>query len=103
MGQEPKADNNGEAGPGISDIKPQTSHQEMLERYKTAQSVVIPREVFEELYLEPSNGRKPGRLGTIFGNPTPMYVAQRVLNHIPEGTVQWTPLGEMVTTRHLCC
>lgn len=53
---------------------PTHEHAELLHRYHTAQSVVIPREVFEEIYLEPTARKKGTRLGTIFGNPTPMYV-----------------------------
>ena len=53
---------------------PTHEHAELLHRYQTAQSVIIPREVFEELYLEPTARKKGTRLGTIFGNPTPMCV-----------------------------
>lgn len=50
-----------------------TQHDEYLSRYQTASSVVIPREVFETMYLSPYN-RREGHLHSIFGNPTPMYV-----------------------------
>ena len=46
---------------------------EHLSRYQTASSVVIPREVFESMYLSPYNERK-GHLRSTFANPTPMSV-----------------------------
>ena len=49
-------------------------HKGYLERYQTASSVVIPREVFESMYLSPYMTRQ-GHLRSIFANPTPMYVA----------------------------
>jgi len=42
-----------------------------LERYQTVSSVVIPKEVFESMYLSPYN-RTHGDLRKVFGNPTPM-------------------------------
>lgn len=56
-----------------NDVNP-PQQQELLHRYHTSQSVIIPREVFESLYLEPTAIKKGSRLGTMFGNPTPMYV-----------------------------
>jgi len=58
---------------GIQDtgMKPGNSQNEMLERYQTASSVVIPRDVFESMYLSPYH-RTRGHLRSIFGNPTPM-------------------------------
>lgn len=43
----------------------------LLERFQTASSVVIPREVFEAMYLSPYT-RTRGHLRSIFANPTPM-------------------------------
>lgn len=43
----------------------------LLERYQTASSVIIPREVFETMYLSPYT-RTRGHLRSIFGSPTPM-------------------------------
>ena len=57
---------------------PTHEHDELLRRYQTASSVIIPREVFEEIYFEPTARRKGTRLGTIFGNPTPMSVSHPV-------------------------
>ncbi|EXJ67633.1 uncharacterized protein A1O5_08979 [Cladophialophora psammophila CBS 110553] len=44
---------------------------EYLTRYQTASSVVIPREVFESMYLSPFMQR-PGHLRSTFANPTPI-------------------------------
>lgn len=52
-------------------ISSNVQHKEYLERYQTASSVVIPREVFESMYLSPYNERR-GHLRSIFANPTPM-------------------------------
>lgn len=46
---------------------------EYLSRYQTASSVVIPREVFESMYLSPYTQRL-GHLRSTFANPTPMSV-----------------------------
>ncbi|KAK5313327.1 hypothetical protein LTR46_010931, partial [Exophiala xenobiotica] len=44
---------------------------EYLTRYQTASSVVIPREVFESMYLSPYTQRL-GHLRSTFANPTPI-------------------------------
>jgi len=44
---------------------------ELLERYQTVSSVVIPKEVFEAMYLSPYT-RTRGHLRSTFGNPTPV-------------------------------
>lgn len=54
------------------------SHHEMLERYQTASSVVIPREVFESMYLAPYT-RTHGHLRSTFANPTPMLVSNIIV------------------------
>jgi hypothetical protein len=64
----PSGDINGAGG-----RKLETKHDEYLSRYQTASSVVIPREVFETMYLSPYN-RTQGHLRSTFGNPTPMYI-----------------------------
>jgi hypothetical protein len=46
-------------------------HDEHLSRYQTASSVIIPKEVFETMYLSPYN-RTRGHLRSTFANPTPM-------------------------------
>lgn len=56
-------------GPGGDNLDPQ--QKLLLERYQTASSVIIPREVFESMYLAPYH-RTLGHLRSIFGNPTPM-------------------------------
>lgn len=44
---------------------------EMLERVRTANSINIPPEVFEQMFLSPQNKIK-GELRQTFGNPTPI-------------------------------
>ena len=51
----------------IADDKP----SDPLERIRTAGSVSIPPELFEQLYLAPF-GRVKGELRQTFGNPTPI-------------------------------
>ena len=58
------------SGGGKGKLDPR--HDEYLTRYQTASSVVIPREVFESMYLSPYTQRL-GHLRSTFGNPTPMY------------------------------
>lgn len=60
------------------ELPPRGSHAEdrekffrYLERYQTASSVVIPREVFESTYLTPYIP-KVGHLRSTFANPTPV-------------------------------
>ncbi len=54
------------------DMDPQANTIESLARYRTADSVYIPKEVFEKIYLNPQTPVK-GNLRKIFGNPTPLY------------------------------
>lgn len=70
------ADINGSEG-----RKPAAQHDEYLSRYQTASSVVIPREVFETMYLSPYN-RTKGHLRSIFGNPTPMHVPPMISTYV---------------------
>ena len=56
---------------GIRESKPHDNRDEYLTRYQTASSVVIPREVFESMYLSPYT-QKLGHLRSTFANPTPM-------------------------------
>jgi hypothetical protein len=65
MAEAPKAAVN---GGGVLKVE----HGEELSRYETASSVVIPKEVFEAMYISPYT-RTKGHLRSTFGNPTPMY------------------------------
>lgn len=66
------ATNNVQDGePSMNGIKESDQQNEYLTRYQTASSVVIPREVFESMYLSPYTQRL-GHLRSTFGNPTPM-------------------------------
>ena len=57
--------------PSMGGTKATDQQNEYLTRYQTASSVVIPREVFESMYLSPYTPRL-GHLRSTFGNPTPM-------------------------------
>lgn len=55
------------------DKQPNGNNDEFLSRVRTAQSVNIPVEMFEKLYLSPAN-RVSGHLRSTFANPTPLFV-----------------------------
>ena len=55
------------------DIKSIEDAGDVIHHTRTAQSVNIPAEVFEKLYLSPKTHVK-GQLRKTFGNPTPVYV-----------------------------
>jgi hypothetical protein len=50
---------------------PQKKNNDPLQRIRTAGSISIPPELFEQLYLAPKN-RVKGELRQTFGNPTPI-------------------------------
>jgi len=76
---EPQGGVNGTAG---NKLDPQQNDH--LARYQTASSVVIPREVFESMYLSPYNQRL-GHLRSIFANPTPMPLMGFLIASMPLG------------------
>lgn len=58
-----------------NDDSPKESRAEGLERVQTQASIMIPPELFEQLYLSPRNPVK-GTLRQTFGNPTPIGQCQ---------------------------
>jgi len=64
------AENAGVAN-GFAGQKVGNQQDELLGRYQTASSVVIPKEVFESMYLSPYTATH-GHLRSVFANPTPM-------------------------------
>lgn len=48
-----------------------TSHEEMLSRVRTANSITIPPDIFEQMFLSPENKVK-GQLRQTLANPTPI-------------------------------
>ncbi|PGG95550.1 hypothetical protein AJ79_09992 [Helicocarpus griseus UAMH5409] len=64
------------------DMNPTDLHIEAIRRTRTAESVVLPRDVFEKLYLNPKG---PGKyeLGKKFGNPTPIALIGFVIASTP--------------------
>jgi len=62
------------------------SHGDYLTRYQTASSVVIPREVFESMYLSPYRQQR-GHLRSVFGNPTPVPLMGFLMASMPLGCI----------------
>lgn len=48
------------------------SHYEAIRKTQTAESVIMPRDVFEKLYLNPHQQPRADTLRKTFGNPTPI-------------------------------
>lgn len=69
---------------------------EMLRRYQTADSVLlpIPRDAFEKLYLSPKTPAA-GNLRRTFGNPTPICLMGFLLSATPAAmlTLGWGNSG----------
>lgn len=55
------------------DFQPSDSHEETLQKIRTAGSLSISPELFEQLYLTPKT-RVKGTLRATLGNPSPLYV-----------------------------
>lgn len=76
--------------------KPEASTAEMLRRYQTAESVLlpIPRDAFEKLYLSPKTPNA-GKLRSTFGNPTPICLMGFLLAATPTAmlTMGWRGSG----------
>lgn len=76
--------------------KHEASTVEMLRRYQTADSVMlpIPRDVFEKLYLSPKTPNA-GKLRSTFGNPTPISLMGFLLAATPAAmiTMGWRGAG----------
>ena len=76
--------------------KPETSTAEMLRRYQTTDSVMlpIPRDVFEKLYLSPKTPNA-GKLRSTFGNPTPISLLGFLVSATPTAmiTMGWRGAG----------
>jgi len=63
-------------------LSPLNSREDVLRRVQTADSVFLPREVFEALYLNPERS-VPGDLRKKFGNPTPAALIGFVMAATP--------------------
>ncbi|KAJ5388672.1 hypothetical protein N7509_011213 [Penicillium cosmopolitanum] len=76
--------------------KHEASTAEMLRRYQTAESVLlpIPRDVFEKLYLSPKTPTA-GNLRRTFGNPTPISLLGFLLAATPAAMINmgWRGAG----------
>ncbi len=80
----------------ISTDKQDAATIEMLRRYQTADSVLlpIPRDAFEKLYLSPKTPAA-GNLRRTFGNPTPICLMGFLLAATPAAmlTMGWGNSG----------
>jgi succinate-acetate transporter protein len=65
------------------DSKATDSREDMIRKIRTNDSVAIPLDVFEKLYLSPQ--QRPGgiELGKKFGNPTPVALIGFLLSSTP--------------------
>lgn len=66
----------------LDDTKMDPTQAETLRRIQTADSVFVPREVFEKLYLSPQQPAY-GNLRKTFGNPTPVALIGFLLSATP--------------------
>lgn len=88
------------SSPSMSDENISEKHDaatvEMLRRYQTAESVLlpIPRDAFEKLYLSPKTPAA-GNLRRTFGNPTPISLLGFLLAATPAAmlTMGWGNSG----------
>lgn len=62
------------------------SREETIRKIRTADSVAIPRDVFEKLYLNPQQPAA-GHLRKTFGNPTPVALIGFLLSATPNGMI----------------
>jgi hypothetical protein len=69
----------------------QDKRNEALHRIRTAGSVSIPPELFEQLYLAPHH-RVKGQLRQTFGNPTPLGETRSIIFHFALFTTVADPL-----------
>jgi hypothetical protein len=58
------------------------SHEETLRKIRSADSIAIPRDVFEKLYLNPKQPAD-GHLRKMFSNPTPVALVGFLLSATP--------------------
>ena len=81
-----------------TDIKPELntehSREDVMRRIQTAESVYLPRDVFEKLYLAPQRP-VPGDLRLKFGNPTPVALIGFLMAATPNAciTMGWRGSG----------
>jgi hypothetical protein len=91
----PNQCNKKQSDDNISD-KHEMSTAEILHRYQTADSVLlpIPRDAFEKLYLSPKTPNA-GKLRSTFGNPTPISLMGFLLAATPTAmlTMGWRGAG----------
>jgi hypothetical protein len=62
-----------------------------LQRYDTSGSIMMPKEIFEKLYMNPEN-KVSGHLRKTLGNPTPLYESLLVFRTL-SGLIEFSNSG----------
>jgi len=65
---------------------PDDSREDTIRKIRTADSIAVPRDVFEKLYLSPQQPAA-GHLRKTFGNPTPVALIGFLLSSTPNGMI----------------
>ena len=73
-------------GRGMANLHPDDSREETLRKMRTADSIALPMDVFEKLYLGPLQPAA-GQLRKTFGNPSPIALVGFLLSATPNGMV----------------
>ncbi len=86
------------ASNGASSLGTAVSHDDVLHRIKTSQSIMMSPEMFEKLYLQPQPKVK-GDLVRTFANPTPLAITGFVVGLTPLSMILmgWRGSGELGT------
>ncbi len=70
----------------MANFHPDDTREETLRKMRTADSVALPMDVFEKLYLGPQQPAA-GHLRKTFGNPSPIALVGFLLSATPNGMV----------------
>lgn len=77
------------------DLRPVDTQFEAIRKTQTMDSVVLPRDVFEKLYLNPKTTPSEGSLRKKVGNPTPIALIGFLVASTPHAfiTMGWRGAG----------
>ena len=83
---------------GVNGSGQDHSHDQILERMRTTQSIMMSPDMFEKLYLQPQPNVK-GNLQRTFGNPTPLAITGFVVGLTPLSMIlmEWSGSGALGT------
>ena len=73
-------------GRDMANFHPNDTREETLRKMRTAESVMLPMDVFEKLYLGPQQPAA-GHLRKTFGNPSPVALVGFLLSATPNGMI----------------